>query len=52
MYRLQQLLKKKLIGSKQTKVGNFSQFIQASAYDERLTYQLPDHVKETKASWW
>ncbi len=52
LYRFKQYLKKKFIGVQTVKLGNFSQFIAASAYDERLTYKLPDHVNQGKTSWW
>ena len=53
LFRMQQRIQRALKGVSSVRSGNFSQLLQISAYDDYgLSYELPDHAKDSKSSPW
>ena len=53
LYRLKERIKRSLKNKQLIKSEDFSQLIQASAYDEAgLSYKMPDHVEQNASSEW
>ena len=52
LYRIKRIIERTLKSKRQIKLENFSQFMMAAAYDDELSYKLPDHVNQSKSNPW
>ena len=53
IYRMKQRIQRFLRTKQMVRLGNFTQLLQISVYDEKgLSYKMPDHVYTSKSSKW
>ena len=52
MYRLKQRIVRLLVNEETSRYSTFSKFMQAAQYDERISYNMPDHVEHGLSRDW